>query len=321
MSAVKITLVTPAPPRSLYGNRATATRYARFLKHAGHDVSLEETWNGEATKAMISLHARRSHPSIARFAATYPERTLILVLTGTDLYRDIRADEVAKESLELATAIIVLQEKGLQELEPDHRAKAHVIYQSAEPVRRRPTKRSFDVCVIGHLRSEKDPFRASLAAKLLPAASRIRVIQAGVARDEAFEKEARALVASNPRYRWLGEVPRWRARRLLSQSRLLLQSSFIEGGANTVSEALAAHVPVIASDIPGNVGMLGEDYPGYYPVANEDALARLLYRAETDAGFYGELQKRCAARAYLARPERERDALVELVKELAGKGM
>ena len=121
-------------------------------------------------------------------------------------------------------------------------------------------------------------------------------------------------MASNPRYRWLGEVPRWKARRLLARSRLLVQSSFVEGGANVVSEALAAGVPMVASDIPGNVGMLGEDYPGYYTVGDEAALARLLHRAETDSRFYALLRDRCAARAYLVRPERERNALGRLVR-------
>jgi glycosyltransferase involved in cell wall biosynthesis len=90
----------------------------------------------------------------------------------------------------------------------------------------------------------------------------------------------------------------------------------MEGGANTISEALATGVPVLASDIPGNVGMLGEDYPGYYPVGDEDALAWLLHRAETDARFYALLKAQCAARSHLVQPERERDALKRLVKEL-----
>jgi len=90
----------------------------------------------------------------------------------------------------------------------------------------------------------------------------------------------------------------------------------MEGGANVVSEALASGVPVIASDIPGNVGMLGEDYPGYYPVGEEEALARVLYRAETDDDFYETLRARCDARRYLVLPEREKEAWGNLVKEV-----
>lgn len=311
---MRISLITPAGPESRYGNRATAERWASFFRRMGHEVSVEENWTGGDPDVMISLHARRGHPSIARYAAAHPDLPLIVVLTGTDLYRDIRDDKDARESLELATRLVVLQEAGLAELEPRLRAKARVIYQSAEPSRRLPpSKTSFDVCVIGHLRAEKDPFRATLAARLLPASSRIRILHAGGAREEGFAAKARACTEENPRYRWLGEVSRRRVRRLLSRSRLLVQSSLIEGGANTVSEALATGVPVIASDIPGNVGMLGEDYPAYYPAGDEKALARLLKRAESDASFYGLLEARCEARRELTLPDNEREALQALL--------
>jgi len=97
----------------------------------------------------------------------------------------------------------------------------------------------------------------------------------------------------------------------------LVQSSLLEGGANVVSEALAARVPVIASEIPGNVGMLGKDYPGYYETSDERELARLLHRVETDDTFYETLKARCEARRCLVLPEREHAALESLVKEAA----
>lgn len=314
---MKISLITPAGPRSLNGNRATAVRWARMLRDLGHTVSVEETWSGERSDLMLALHARRSHPSIARYAAANPDHPLIVALTGTDLYRDIRLNDDARKSVELATRLILLQEAGLAELEPHHRAKARVVYQSAESLTNRsPAKTRFEVCVVGHLREEKDPFRAVLAARLLPRDSRIRITHAGKAHTEEFAVEARAHMESEPRYRWLGEVPRWRVRRLLFSAHLLVQSSVMEGGANAVSEALAAGVPMIASDIPGNVGILGQDYPGYYPTGDEKALARLLERAETDAQFYSLLKDGCAVRKHLTLPERERDALGELVKDV-----
>ena len=314
---MKISLITPAGPGSRqHGNRATAVRWARFLRQSGHKVSLKEDWGGERCDLMIALHARRSHPSIERYAAAYPGRPLVVALTGTDLYRDIRSDAAARQSLELATFLIVLQELGVRELEPRHRSKTRVIYQSADPVRLQPpAKRFFDVCVIGNLRAEKDPFRCALAARLLPPTSRVRITHVGKPYDEEFAEEAQAHMVSSPRYRWLGEVPRWKARRLLSRSRLLAQPSIMEGGANVISEALATGVPVIGSDIPGNVGMLGEDYPDNYEVGNEGALARLLHRAETDDVFYETLKAGCDARRYLVLPERERAALGSLVKE------
>ncbi len=196
-----------------------------------------------------------------------PESGLVVALTGTDLYRDIHSDTLAYQSLELATCLVVLQESGVKELEPRYRSKTRVIYQSAEPVRLQPpAKKFFAVCVIGNLRAEKDPFRCALAARLLPPTPHVRVTHVGRPYNEEFAEEARVHMASSPRYRWLGEVPRWKARRILSRSRLLAQISVMEGGANAVSEALAAGVPVVGSNIPGNVGMLGEAYPGYYEV-------------------------------------------------------
>lgn len=315
---MKISLVTPAGAGSRSGNRTTADRWARFLRQLGHEVLVEEAWGGEVSDLMIALHTRRSHPSISRYAAVHPGHPLIVVLTGTDLYRDIRVNEEAQDSLRLATRVVVLQEAGLAELEPRHRAKARVVYQSAEPIRPQPrAKTFFDVCVVGNLRAEKDPFRSALAARLLPPASRIRITHAGKAHGEEFAERAGALASAESRYRWLGEVPRWRVRRLLSRARLLVQSSVMEGGANAVAEALAAGVPVIASRIAGNVGMLGEDYPGYFPVGDEKALALLLEQTETDVAFYGLLEERCAARRALTLPEREREALGELIEEVS----
>ncbi len=241
---MKISLVTPAGAGSRSGNRTTADRWARFLRELGHEVLVEEAWGGERTDLMIALHTRRSHPSISRYAAGHPEHPLVVVLTGTDLYRDIRFDQNAQDSLRLATQVVVLQEAGLAELEPWHRAKARVIYQSAEPIRPQPkAKTFFDVCVVGNLRAEKDPFRCALAARSLPSTSRIRITHAGKTHSEDFAGRARALEATEPRYRWLGEVPRWQVRRLLSRAHLLVQSSVMEGGANAVAEALAAGYP------------------------------------------------------------------------------
>lgn len=310
-------MVTPWGPRTRSGNGTTAARWARFLRGLGHRVVVGEAWSGGREDLMIALHARRSHPSIERFASSRPGLPLVVALTGTDLYRDVRFDEDARASLGLATRLILLQDRGLDELEPHHRAKARVIYQSAEPIRsRHPARSFFGACVIGNLRDEKDPFRAALAARLLPPSSHLRVTHAGGAHAEGFAARARSFQAEIPRYRWIGEVPRWRARRLLGGSRLLVQSSFIEGGANAISEALAAGAPVLASRIPGNVGMLGEGYPGYFPPGDEEALARLFGRAETDAGFYSLLRERCATRSFLVEPERERSALAKLVGEL-----
>lgn len=316
---MRIDLVTPAPPRSRDGNRRTALRWARMLRSLGHAVHVEQRWASRRTELLIALHARRSHDSIESYARAHPDRPLVVALTGTDLYRDIRSDARPRRSLARADRLIVLQPLALAELDPQQRAKARVVIQSAEPVRRTPpaAPRFFDVLVLGHLRPEKDPIRAALAARLLPAASRVRIVHLGRAYDADQADAARAEAAANRRYRWVGEVGRGEVRRRLGRARLLAHTSVLEGGANVISEALAAGVAVVASDIPGNIGLLGEDHPGLYPAGDERALAELLHRAEAEPAFLAALERAGGARAPLVAPEREREALRALVSELA----
>ena len=318
---MKIRIVTPAPPRSRKGNRVTALRWARVLRDLGHQVVIEQEYHGRPCDLLIALHARRSAAAVQEFRRRHSHKPLIVALTGTDLYRDIRQSADAKQSLELASRLVVLQPLGVVEL-PEHlRPKARVIYQSVRKPRRQPAPRQgvFGVCVLGHLRTVKDPFRAALAARRLPASSRVRVIHLGAALSPSMEKRARAEMAGNPRYCWLGEVPRSKALHLLARCRLLVLSSVMEGGANAISEALVVSVPVLASRIPGSVGLLGPDYPGYFPVRDTAALAALLRRAECDAGFYRALARWCKRLAPRFEPARERRSWQDLLREFMAK--
>jgi len=286
-----------------------------MLRQRGHQVTLEVSWNGRPADLMLALHARRSADSVVRFAKAYPQCPLVLALTGTDLYRDIRFDADAQRSLALATRIIVLQDKGLDELAPALRTRAHVVYQSAPSLARRPPlHRSFEVCIAGHLRTEKDPFRAAQALHRLPADSRIRITQMGQALDQAMVAEAHYWMRVEPRYRWLGERPHGVVLRYLARAPVMVISSHMEGGANVICEAVAAGTPVIASAISGNIGMLGEQYAGYYAPADTAALAALLHRAECDPAWLALLQKQCASRRVLFMPETEADSLARVIE-------
>jgi putative glycosyltransferase (TIGR04348 family) len=316
---VKIAIVTPAGPQSRNGNRHTAARWAMLLRRLGHRVTVEQTWEGAPADVMIALHARRSHDSALRFKQAFPEQPVVLALTGTDLYRDIRSDPAARESMRIADRIVVLQEMACAELTSAVRKKTQVIYQSACAVLSRPPLKScFEVVVSGHLREEKDPFRTASALRYLPAASRARVVHLGAAMSADMAREAQLWMDREPRYRWLGELPHAAARRRLARSRLMVISSRMEGGANVISEALVAGVPIIASRISGNIGMLGRDYAGYFRLENEKALARLLWHAESDAAFYRRLKAQCAARRRRVEPEREARALERLLADLDG---
>ncbi len=318
---MRICVATPAPPRSRAGNRVTALRWARLLQDLGHRVTVATAYRGQPCDLLVALHAHRSFDSIARFRDHRPEAPLIVALTGTDLYGSL-GDPLVQRALDLASRLVLLQPQGLAELPPHVRSKAAVIYQSARVPAGSPPRRgkTFRVLVLGHLRPVKDPFRTAEAARLLPASSRIAVLHAGAALTPEMDERARAEAQANPRYRWLGDVPRWRALRLLARSHLLVHSSHMEGGANAISEALAASVPILASRIPGSVGLLGDDYPGYFPVGDTAALARLLLQAETDGEFYEALRARCAALRPLVDPARERASWETLLREIGAPG-
>jgi len=313
---MRIALITPYLPAARNGNAHTAVRWNRFLRQAGHDVAMARMWDEQPADLMIALHARRSHPASVRFSALYPDRPLILVLTGTDIYRDIHCDADAQDALVLADCIVTLQELGPTQLPETLRHKLRVIYQSSPRLKpaRRPA-RTFDVCVAGHLRAEKDPFRAASAARLLPAESRIRIQHVGGPLEVGMAEQAQSLAAEIPRWHWLGARTHGETRRRIARSHLLVLSSRMEGGANVICEAVMAGTPVLASRIPGNVGMLGADYAGYFPLGDEAALAELMLRAETDPVFYRLLTDQCAARAPLFEPAREASAVQALVRE------
>jgi len=196
--------------------------------------------------------------------------------------------------------------------------KLHVIHQSAMPLsaQRSPSKRHFDVCVVGHLREEKDSLRCAYAARDVSSESRLRVFHLGKAYDDGWAGKARKEMKINSRYHWLGEVGAWRVRQEFAKTHAMVLSSVMEGGANVISEAIIAGVPVIASKIDGNIGLLGKDYPAYYPVKDTDALRALLYKAETDQKFLLQLNEHSALRKPLFQPERELDKWKALLQSL-----
>ena len=309
--------MTPAPLGSLHGNRITALRWQGFLEELGYTVDVTESWSRGDTGLLIALHAYRSHQSIVAFKKQYPSRPLVLILTGTDLYRDIKNHSEVIQSMEMADQLIVLQSSAVDSVPAHLRHKVQVIYQSVEiDVKDSATKDDFAVSIIGHLREEKDPFCVVRSLALLPTDSKITVTHLGQAMSPQMQDQATKFSATIDRYQWIGEVSHADALRVLSQSRLMVISSRMEGGAHVVSEAIALGIPVIASDIPGNRGLLGEDYPAYYPVGDEGALATLLYRAEKMPTFYASLQKHIDLRRELIKPAREKQSIQELVSAL-----
>jgi putative glycosyltransferase (TIGR04348 family) len=313
-------LVSPAMPESNNGNWHTAHRWAQFLSNHC-DIALMPQWPGPndassvriEPQCMVALHARRSAPSIHAWAAACPDKPLIVVLTGTDLYRDIQTDADARQSLALATHLVVLQKAGLATVPEPWRSKAQVIYQSTRrlvPAVKSP--RIFRAVMVGHLREEKDPltFMRASSQALAPT---IYFDQIGQALAPHFEAAAHARAAQTPAYRWLGGLPRAATRQHIKRAHVLVNCSLMEGGAHVILEAVQSGTPVLASHIDGNVGMLGADYAGYFEVGDDVQLAALVRRCAAEPAFLGLLQSQCAQRAALFDPHREKHLVINLV--------
>jgi len=315
---MKIDIACPAPPGSRTGNRVTAERWARLLRRLGHRVRVVHDGNVGPANLLVALHATRSAEAIVRFREMCPAAPFLVAISGTDLYRDLARGRGSWRALEQASRLVVLNPLVVEDLPGELRAKTRVILQSAVPPRRRsrPTGRYFDVAVVGHLRQVKDPFRAEEAVRDVPASSRLRVRHVGRGLEAGIEEDARRRAASNPRYVWLGGRPGSATHREIARAHLLVLSSRFEGGSNVISEAVVCGVPVLSSRISCAEGLLGRNYPGFFPVGDTAALRELLLRAESEPLFRRRLERRCRSRRGLFTPAREQRAWRSLLAEL-----
>ncbi len=318
-----IVLVTPALASANNGNWQTARRWARLLAPA-YRVTLTDLATPaqiNTADAMLALHARRSAPAILAWREAHATRPLVVVLTGTDLYRDIASDAAAQRSLVLADRLVVLNSHGARALPEAHRAKARVVLQSCSARRPWPKpQRHLRVLMVGHLRDEKDPQTYWRAIARLRHRGDLRFDHIGGALDPALGDEARALAAADARFRWLGALPHARTRGHIQRAHVLVHASRMEGGAHAVIEALRSGTAVLASAIDGNTGLLGDDHPGLFVPGDDAALAALLERCRDEPAILPGLLAAGERRAPLFAPEAETAALHALMAELLAPG-
>ena len=327
MTRPRVIIISPASAQANNGNWQTAWRWSRMLRPDFH-TSIAQNWSGAPFDVMLALHARRSSEAIANWAqakgASIDAPGLAVVLTGTDLYRDIQANPSAQASLRLARMLVVLQERGTDALPVTAREKACVIYQSSTSRQTMvKSRRHLRVLTVGHLRPEKSPQTLFAAARLLRAHTDIFIDHIGQALDPESGQQARDCAGQCRNYRWLGGLSHEVTRRHIQRAHLLVHTSAMEGGAHVLMEAMCSGTPVLASRIEGNVGMLGADYAGYFEHGDAGALVALLLRWRAAQAVQGapddlveRLQAQCASRARLFAPSTERAALRALVHDL-----
>lgn len=319
MFSKHIVIVSPALQDANNGNWQTAKRWATLLS-AHYRTRIIKEWpdvQAPSDDTLLALHARRSAASVQAWKAQHGSQGLIVALTGTDLYRDIHTDTQTQASLDAAARLIVLQPLGINELKPPYHAKTHVVLQSTT-VRKtlHKTQRLLRAVMVGHLRDEKSPQTLFAAAQLLRAREDIHITHIGAGLDANLAQDAINTVAACANYHWAGALKHTQTRAKIQRAHVLMHTSKMEGGAHVIMEAVCSGTPVLASDIAGNVGMLGDDYSGYFPVSDAQALARLLERCKDEPAFLDHLKQQCALRAPLFAPQAELAALLQVIQSL-----
>jgi glycosyltransferase involved in cell wall biosynthesis len=271
---------------------------------------------------LVVLNTWRSAPVALDFRRRQPEGKLIALLTGTDIFPVFPSHPEVLAVLEAADAIVAWHGESAAQLPDAFRHKIRIIFKSAPdapadmPLRRWEADGPLRVLVAGHLREVKDPFRAAEAAEKLPGDTRLEIVHAGEALSPEMEFQAQQWSRCVPRWQWLGGLSRVEMWAQLHRAFLTVNSSWAEGGANAVIESLCCGVPVLASRIPGNTGLLGRDWPALFTAGNTAELTALLRRCELDAGFYESLLARTQAVAAQFRPEAECAGWLALLSDL-----
>jgi putative glycosyltransferase (TIGR04348 family) len=317
---MKIRIVSPFPEGFPSGGNVTAYRWARLFASLGHEVIVTDLEHDHPADLLIALSAVNCAPLILGSYRDAPRRPVIVALTGSDLAL-LPKHAGAQSVVDLASRVVVFQPAALDSLSRTVRQHAEVIFQAAQPLKSRqlPRRDVFVVTLAASLRVEKNPLLAARAARLLPAASQIYIEHFGAILDESLAEEVRTEMAANGRYHWAGALSHTGLRKRLAASHALIVPSTVEGGANVVSEAAVDGVPILASRIPGNVGVLGEQYPGYFAPGDPASLAQLLRLLETSPDFSRRLRSALESASKNLRPAEEKKRWRRLLTDMAAK--
>lgn len=332
---MKISISSPFPADSLQGNSVSGRRISGLLSDAGHQVEIFQDGFAADCDFLIALNAWRSAGVIEQFATvqgTVSDRTgyndkvyrvqsrprLVVIMTGSDLFP---LDGILKaetlRSIQLADAIVVTQDQArdkinhplVREIRKSIELPAEIIDYEGFPKRTTPPFRGM---LVAHLREQKNPF---LYLRSIPhLKTPIQIHHYGNANSMEFRENAGKY--SSEAYEWKGEVPRSDLLKALKNADFLLNTSYIEGSSNAIYESIALGTPIIASAIPGNIGVLGKDYPGLFHLDDSKSLASILDTFSTSESFRNRIQEWCDALKVDFDPRREQKDWCDLLAEL-----
>jgi len=257
---------------------------------------------------VVALHAGHCHRALEVWRSLGKPIPLIFIVSGTDLFQPILEENVVSDEFRSACSdaeSIVTLARGLHRYYPEEerdlwRDRTQTILQGANPIAWQLSEASTQLAVvIGNLRSIKDPWLPVEALSVLKqrgtasGLAPLEVQHYGSLLDEADQQRVESAQARLPgpdlRWCWKSEVSRGQIENLMSLAPLLIHPSVHEGGANVVGEFLVSGLPILASRAPGNLGLLGEDWPGLFDVGDAHGLADLLHRWRTSGDFRNSL--------------------------------
>ena len=315
-----VLIYSPFPHQTGQGNSVTADRTELILHKAGFSVLSEGgSYSGEDARCLVALNARRSAGVVAEFDKLHPGRQVIVIVTGSDINHPEmeEGESETRRTMARAHALVMLHQTDLERLPGDLQQKAVCIFPSVrlpDGMQHQPAQGDrFEAIMAGNLRLVKNPQLAVEAARLLGDDSPVYINSYGDATGE-LAIEMNKSSAEVAHFQWCGKVGHAELLNKMARAHVLLNTSLFEGGANAICEAATIGLPVVASDIQGNVGMLGEDYPGLFPGGDARALADLLQRCAGSASFYADLKQWVKQRAALFDFTAESDAWISLVR-------
>lgn len=358
LDSVDVLIHSPFPRQDSQGNTETAVRLEGILRKAGLRVAMEEVWfNGQEAHCMIALNARRSAGAVMEFRDAWPKGKVIVILTGTDINHPSAMDKESDnvQTMEAADYLVVLHEGSLVSV-PEHlHQKCKVIHPSVQwpdgfDVLSSQSEHQHEfadpsqldrlnIIMAGNLRAEKNVGLALAACAMLPEDSPVllqlygdaEVIEhsegygAGCEEVEGLQQPVGDLslqmlqaTAGPLPFLWRGKLSHADLLTMMAGADLLLNTSSQEGGSNAICEAICLGLPVLASRIDGNVGMLGPGYGGYFDQGDASGLASLLTRCAEEPSYLAQLQQQVQERAALYQLDRESESWLKLLAERLG---
>jgi len=315
---IDVLIHSPYPRQRSQGNAVTAERMRKLLQSGGLNAAIHERGDISMTaKCLIALNARKSAGEIFDFRRRLPESSIVALLTGTDVnhseMEQFGSDTL--KALELSDRIVSLHEGFSHRLPDDLLIKTKVIYPSvqlAEDINHRPSE-PWKVIIAGNFREEKNPdLMMQAVSKLTNSPLHLHAYGGGGDYQAKLERTAKKYA----QFHFHGVQEHDALLADMQSARVLLNTSTEEGGANAICEAVSLGLPVIASKIDGNVGMLGADYAGFFTSGDVDSLIDILVRVAEDINFYQTLKRQVTERAPFFSYQREMEEWTALVRQM-----